>query len=227
MSDELEALRPPFRVMIVDDHRFVAELLAQRLGVDSQIEVVGIANRVSAALHLAAGQAVDIALLDMELDAEDGLYLARELRNRHPEMRLVGLSVHDSDHYPIALLELGGIGFISKKASAREVVESVRRVAEGHLAISPAIAVYLATQCTPSNPIEVIRGLTAKEREILNLIAQGYRVRDIAQREALSEKTIQSHRSSLRRKLSARTDVDLCLFALKSGLVNVHSIPDT
>ena len=215
-------LTPPFRVMIVDDHKFIVELLAQRLSVESKIEVVGMANRGSAALHIAENQEVDIVLLDMELDQEDGIHIARRLLDLYPAIRIVGLSMHDSDHHPISLLEIGGLGFLSKTATGREIIDGITRVAAGEMAVSPKIAVYLATQCKNPSPIDQIRTLSPREREVLRYIAEGFSVKEIAAKCGVSEKTIQSHRGRLKKKLGVNTDVELCLIAIKSGLISIQ-----
>ena len=215
-------LDPPFRVMIVDDHKFLVELLAQRLSIESKVEIVGMANRGTEALHIAKTEKVDIVLLDMELDREDGIHVARGLLDIDPKIRIVGLSMHDADHHPLSLLELGGLGFISKSATGREIIDGITRVAAGEMAISPKIAVYLATQCSNPSPIDQIRSLSSKELEVLVFIAEGFSVKEIAKKLNVVDKTIQSHRGQLRKKLNVTTDVELCLIAIRSGLVGIH-----
>lgn len=222
LSMNYPPLTPPYRVMIVDDHKFVVELLAQRLSVESKIEIVGMANRGSSATHIAKEQNVDIVLLDMELENEDGIAIARELFEVDPDLRIIGLSMHDLDHHPVSLLELGGLGFISKSASAREVIDGIIRVAAGDMAISPKIAVFLATQYKNPSPVDQVRTLSPKELDVLRFIAKGLSTSQIAEISGVVEKTIQSHRARLRKKLNVSTDVELCLLALKSGLVNIQ-----
>ena len=130
--------------------------------------------------------------------------------------------MHDADHHPISLLELGGLGFISKSATSREIIEGINRVAAGDMAISPKIAVFLATQCSNQNPIDQIRSLSPKELEVLKFIAQGYSITEIAKQQGVVDKTISSHRAQLRKKLNVTTDVELCLLAIKSGLVGIQ-----
>ncbi len=217
-------MKPPYRVLVVDDHKFVCEMLAHKLAVDRSIEIVGIANHGATAIEIAHSREIDIALLDMTLEQEDGLGVARQLLAAQPQLRIIGLSMHDRSHYPIALLELGGMGFLTKRTSAREIGEAVRRVAAGGMAVSPEIAVFLATHASGS-PVERIRQLTLKETEVLGRLATGLPVRDIACVLGLTEKTVQGHRNSLRKKLGARTDVELCLLAIKAGLVDIHRLP--
>lgn len=215
-------LRTPYLVMIVDDHKFVAETLAQRLTLDGNIKVVGLANFGSTALHLLEQHDIDIVLLDMELEQEDGIGLAKRMLELKPMVRIIGLSMHDSDYHPVALLETGAMGFISKRANAREIGDAIRRVAGGDMAVSPQIAVHLATHGKSAGPLDKIKRLTNKEVEVLSEIAHGFSVKQIAQRAGLTEKTIQTHRNNMRKKLKATTDVELCLIAIKAGLVDIH-----
>ncbi|MBI2800584.1 MAG: response regulator transcription factor [Gammaproteobacteria bacterium] len=215
-------LPSPYRIMIVDDHKFVAEMLAQRLSQDSSLKLVGIANVGSSALHIVEQQAVDIALLDMELEHEDGIGVAKQLLERNPQLRIIGLSMHDADYHPVALLEIGGMGYISKRANTKEICDAVRRVATGDMAISPQVAVHLAVSTQGAGPLDQVKVLTAKEVEVLSEIAHGFSVKQIAARAGLTEKTIQTHRNNMRKKLHATTDVQLCLIAIKAGLVDIH-----
>ena len=219
----MRPVKPPYRLLVVDDHKFVCEMLAHKLALDRSIEIVGLANHGATAVAIAQKQANDIFLLECHVEQEDGIGVARQLLEAQPGVRIIGLSMHDQSYYPLALLELGGVGFLSKRASAREISDAVRRVAAGGMAVSPEIAVFLATHATGS-PIERVKQLTAKETEVLGNIATGLSVKEIARRLGLTPKTVQSHRNSLRKKLRVRTDVELCLIAIKAGLVDIHRL---
>ena len=215
-------LAPPFRVYLADDHKLVTELLAQRLICDAAIDVVGSGNSGAATVHFLRQHRVDVLLLDMELDGDDGVRVARELLAHDPGLRIVGLSAHVDSHYPLTLLEAGGRGFLSKRATTRELVEGVRRVARGDLAISPDVAFHLATSVREAGPVNKLRGLTLKEIEVMKLLSLGHSLSEISELLAISVKTVQSHRHNLRRKLNLKSDVELCLLALKAGFVRIH-----
>ena len=219
----MRALQKPCRVMLVDDHKFVAEMLAQRLATETGIEVAGFASDAAGAEKLISSQHVDIALLDMQLEREDGLGVARRLLELRPSLRIIGLSVHDHDHYPLALLQMGAAGFLSKHSSAREIADGVRRVAAGEMAVSASVAVFLATQKTFTGPSDWLTSLTPKELEVLTCLARGMSIKAVASHLALTSKTVQTHRNNLRKKLGVTTDVELCLFAIKAGLLDLHS----
>ena len=216
-------LKAPYRIAIVDDHKFLGELLAHRLAGDSALHIVGLVNRGAAALQLVRNQAVDILLLDIELEQEDGIGVARQLLAACPHLRIIGLSMHDSDYHPAALLESGAFGFISKRVGVKEIIDGIKRVAAGDMAVSPQVAAFLATCNMGSGPIEKVRGLTAKESAVLGDIARGFTVKEIARRNGVTEKTVQTHRCNMRKKLNVQTDVELCLIALKVGLVDLHA----
>ncbi len=219
---EYAPLSPPYRVYIVDDHKLVTELLAHRLSADSSISVVGSGNTGAAARHFVAEHRVDIVLLDMEIGQEDGVGLARELLAVDARLRIIGLSAHISSHYPLTLLEAGGRGYLSKRITARDLADNVRRVARGDLAIGADIAYHLATDVRDSGPVNKLRSLTGKESSVLALLARGFAVEEIARDLQMSAKTVQAHRNNMRRKLKLRSDVELCLLALKAGFVRVH-----
>lgn len=219
---EYAPLSPPYRVYVVDDHKLVTELLSLRLSTDQAISVVGSGNTGAAARRFVAEQRVDVVLLDMEIGEEDGVGVARELLAIEPRLRIVGLSAFVSSHYPLTLLEAGGRGFLSKRITTRELVENVRRVARGDLAIGADVAYHLATAVRDSGPVNKLRLLTGKESSVLQLLARGFAIDEIAQDLQMSAKTVQAHRNNMRRKLKLRSDVELCLMALKAGFVRVH-----
>ncbi|MCC6710223.1 MAG: response regulator transcription factor [Gammaproteobacteria bacterium] len=219
---EYAPLSPPYRVYVVDDHKLVTELLIHRLSGDPAIHVVGSGNCGAAARHFVAEQRVDIVLLDMEIGEEDGIGVARELLAIDPRLRIIGLSAFAAGHYPLTLLEAGGRGYLSKRITTRELADNVRRVARGDLAIGADVAYHLATDVRDSGPVNKLRQLTGKENSVLCLLARGWAVEEIAEDLNMSPKTVQTHRNNMRRKLKLRSDVELCLLALKAGFVRVH-----
>lgn len=219
---EYAPLSPPYRVYVVDDHKLVTELLTHGLAADHAIAVVGSGNNSAAAKRFVTEQRVDVVLLDMEIGQEDGIGLARELLLIDPRLRIIGLSAFVSSHYPLTLLEAGGRGFLSKRITPRDLADSIRRVARGDLAIGADVAYHLATDVRDVGPVNKLRQLTGKESSVLHLLARGYAVEEIAQDLHMSAKTVQAHRNNMRRKLKLRSDVELCLMALKAGFVRVH-----
>lgn len=223
-----EPLSPPYKILILDDHRFIGELLAQRLAADSAMQVVCIANKSETALEVVRRQQIDVALVDVELDGDtrDGIDVAREILTIKPGLRIIGLSAHAECHFPISMLEAGGRGFLSKRSSSSEVIDGVRRVARGDLAVSPDVAHYITVNMKEPTPGNQLKQLTNKEREVLRLLAMGHAIEEAADMLNVSGKTVQAHRASMKKKLEVSTDVDLCLIALKSGIVKLYDSKD-
>lgn len=215
-------LSAPYHVYVLDDHRFIGELLVNRLGTDKDMRVVGVGTTRQGVVDCIAARRIDIVLLDMELEDGDGVEVATELLTLQPGLRIIGLSAFAETHYPLALLECGGRGFMSKRVSTTDLLNGVRRVARGDLAISPDVAMHLATATREPGPVYQLRALTGKETEVLRLLSCGYSVEEISEHLAISAKTVQSHRTSMKRKLNAQTDVELCLMALRAGVVSMR-----
>jgi two-component system, NarL family, invasion response regulator UvrY len=215
-------LASPYRVYLLDDHALVAELLAQRLAGDSLIKIVGLGTKGSVALDFIHEHRVDIVLLDMQLEDGDGINIAVDMLKIEPRLRIIGLSAHYDTHYPSSLLEAGGRGFIAKRSSTQELIDGIRRVGRGDLAISSEIAYHFATVGEEPIARQRLGRLTDNELKILRLISCGYSVDRIATELDIAEKTVQARRNKLRRKLKVDNDVELCLLALKSGCTPLH-----
>ena len=222
--NQFEPLAPPYKLVILDDHKFIGELLAHRLSADSAIKVVCIANKSDTVLEVVRKERIHVILVDIELDNDtrNGLDTTREILAIDPNVRVIGLSAHAECHFPISMLEAGGRGFLSKRSSSADVAEGVRRVARGDLAISPDVAHYITLNMQEPTPEGCLRHLTNKEREVLEHVAIGLSLDEIAELLAVSTKTIQAHRASMKKKLRVVTDVDLCLIALKAGLIKIQ-----
>ncbi|MEM7466105.1 MAG: response regulator transcription factor [Pseudomonadota bacterium] len=214
-------LTPPYRVLVLDDHQFIVELLSSGLSNDSNIKVVGVAKSGEAAISIAKDRVIDIALLDMALSEGDGISVAKEMLKLRPGIRLIGLSAFIKSHYPQTLLEYGARGFIGKNASVKELLTGIRRVANGELAITAEVAYELATTNAGSGLLSRGKNLSPREKEVLELIAKGYGAARIANELGVKEKTVAAHRSEIRKKLELSNDVEICLYALRSGLVSL------
>jgi two-component system invasion response regulator UvrY len=215
-------LNPPFHLLVLHDYRFAVELLAQRLKADPAMRMVSIGHHPATALSTAARQRVDIALLDMELIDEDSISIAKDLLALSPATRLIGFSRHAEALYPETLMDLGARGFLSRASSSAEVIDAIRRVARGDLVISAEVARYFATLSGKRGRRRLLGSLTNKECAVLRLLARGCAIGEIARQLSIAVKTVQSHRCNMKRKLEVRSDVELCLLALRSGLASVH-----
>jgi len=205
------------RVMIVEDHLIVNEGLAALLNDQPDMIVVGSAGSVAESVPLAELQAPDVVLLDFRLPDGNGAEVGTRMRDMHPDVKLVFLSRDDSDGARIAAIEAGASAFIHKSRAAAEVVDAIRAVAGGAMLITPrTIASLLDKRRTMTGQLH---SLTARERDVLRLVAAGVASRDIASQLGISYTTVRTHIRSLGRKLNVHSKIEATAKARELGLV--------
>lgn len=191
------------RVLVVDDHPVVREGLVALLG-RAGFSVVGEAADAASALAIAAKTKAEVAVVDVALPGISGLELCRRLKRRFPEMRVVLLSMFDEPEWRAEAARAGASAYILKDASAEELLSTLRRVAQGE---------NLLPKVEPALP------LTAREREVVRLLAQGKKTPEIAELLSRSVTTIRAHKVSAMRKLGVHSTRELLQVAMRLGLV--------
>lgn len=210
------------RVMVADDHAVVRRGLVMVLDAQPDLEVVAEAADGAEALELAAAHAIDLAVLDVAMPRMTGLQAARELSHRHPEMRLLMLSMYDDEQYLYEALKAGASGYVLKSAADRDLVEACRAAMRGEPFLYPAavtalIADFLArAQAGESAAPEP---LTPRELEVVKLIAEAWTSDAIALELGISRRTVDRHRENILAKLGMRDRVELTRYAIRRGLV--------
>ena len=210
------------RVLLADDHAVVRSGLRMVLEAESDIEVVAEAGDGSRALEQALAGELDLAILDVSMPRMTGLQTAAELHRRRPELRVLMLSMHDNEQYFFEALKAGACGYVLKTAANRDLVEACRACMRGEAFLyPPAVATlvrdYLdAAQLGEAPPEDL---LTARELEVVKLIAEGHTSEEIAAQLVLSKKTVEHHRANILGKLGMRNRVDLTRYAIRRGLV--------
>jgi DNA-binding NarL/FixJ family response regulator len=205
----------PIRVLIVDDHPAVRRGLRTFLELAGGLEVTGEAADGEAALDLVAATAPDVVLLDMMLPGMDGVAVLHELRRRELDTRVLVVT-----SYPgrlLAAIRAGARGYLSKDVDPAALVAAVRSVAAGHLLLEPDAVTALAGPTGGTAPDG--GPLTARERDVLGLLAEGRSNREIARALAVAEKTVKTHVSSILLKLGLADRTQAALYAVRSGLV--------
>ena len=202
----------PIRVLIVDDHPAVRRGLRTFLELADGLEVIGEAADGPSALELIAETAPDVVLLDMMLPEMDGVAVLHELRQRSPECRVLVVTSFP-DRMPAAI-RAGARGYLSKDVDPAALVAAVRSVAAGHLLLEPAAAAALI-EAPPEGST-----LTARERDVLTLLAEGRSNREIARALAVAEKTVKTHVSSILLKLGLADRTQAAVYAVRSGLTD-------
>jgi DNA-binding NarL/FixJ family response regulator len=207
------------RILLADDHALVRHGLRMVLNAAPDLEVTAEANDGVDAVELGLREEVDLAVLDVMMPRKTGLQAAAELSRRRPELKLLMLSMHDSEQYLFEALKAGASGYVLKTAADRDLVEAVRAAVRGEPFLYPAavtalIRDYLVRQETPADP------LSPRELEVLKLIAEAYTSDGIAQELTISRRTVDRHRENILAKLGMRDRVELTRYAIRRGLID-------
>ena len=213
------------RVLLADDHTIVREGVRLCLEAMGDIEVVAEAEDGQMAVQLANQLRPDVAVVDLTMPRLNGVEAIRQIRRDLPDTEVVVLSVHDSEPYVVQALRAGAAGYVLKRNAATELAAAIRAAHDGQAYLHPSIARrviddYLsrihASEDAASEPHE---RLTPREREVLQLAAEGHTTRAIAGLLCLSTKTVEHHRASLMTKLGLRGQTELVKYAIRAGLV--------
>jgi DNA-binding NarL/FixJ family response regulator len=216
----------PIRVLIADDQRVVREGLALVLGLLRDVEVVGAASDGAEAVALAEELRPDIVLMDLRMPRCDGVTATARLRADHPDTRVVVLTTYAEDADILAALRAGALGYLTKDAGRAQIAAAVRAAAGGQSVLDPQVQQrLLAAVGSPPPPAGAALpdGLTAREGDVLRLIAAGLSNREIAGRLYVSEATVKSHINRLFAKTGVRDRAQAVQYAYRHGLTEPSS----
>jgi DNA-binding NarL/FixJ family response regulator len=207
------------RIVIVDDHGIFRAGVRSELG--DSIEVVGEAGTVGGAIPLVVETDPDVVLLDVHLPDGGGQAVIAGVLLERPGVRFLALSVSDAAEDVIAVVRAGARGYVTKTISGEELTDAIHRVADGDAVFSPRFAGFVLDAFSSDEPIRdaELDELTAREREVLRLIARGYRYKEIASALHLSVKTVETHVSSVLRKLQLSSRHELTRWAAERRMI--------
>jgi DNA-binding NarL/FixJ family response regulator len=207
------------RLLLADDHRLVLEGLERLL--EPEFEVVGAVEDGRALVAAARELNPDVVLLDVSMPLLNGIDAAHRLRKNCPESKLIFVTMHDVGAYVKAAFLAGGSGYVLKRSAFRELTTAIREVLQGGTYVSPEISIdpqKLAEQI-PHDPELPVGRLTSRQREVLQLVAEGRRNKEIANLLGISVKCIEYHRSALAKKLGTHNPAALTRYAASVGLI--------
>jgi two-component system, NarL family, nitrate/nitrite response regulator NarL len=197
------------KVLLVDDHPLVREGLRARLSGVAGIEVVGEAGDAEQAFEQVEQLRPDLVLMDVGMKQVNGIELTARLRERHPTLRVLMLSMYDNPEYVHRALAAGARGYVLKEAPSEEIVAAILAVAQGRNFLGSGLA------ATAGRPDESRPLLSARETEILRCLADGLASRQIAQTLGMSVRTVETHRHNIRRKLDLAGQAELIKYAVE------------
>jgi len=207
------------RLLLADDHNLLVDGI--KLMLEPEFELVGSVEDGRALLAAAQQLAPDLILLDISMPLLNGLDAAGQLHKSLPAVKLIFVTMHEDADFVIAALRAGAAGYVVKRAAASELLTAIREVLKGHFYVSPLIAretidLFLSSSTGTS---KLSDSLTARQREILQLVAEGRSRREIAGILNISIKTVEFHKAALMRELDLHNSADLTRYAIEHGLI--------
>jgi DNA-binding NarL/FixJ family response regulator len=216
------------RIMIADDHQLIRRGLRDLLTVQSGWQVIGEACNGVDAVKMAVNLRPDIAILDFSMPELNGLEAAAQIAEKAPETGVVVLTMHDSEQVIRKILQVGARGLVLKSDADRDLLEAVEAVSEHRHFFSARVAELILGGYLTGNPMSAMKGkrtvmqLTEREREVMQLLAEGMTSKEAATHLQISSRTVESHRINISRKLDFSSIADLVRYAIRNGIV-AHS----
>jgi len=211
------------RVLIADDHALVREGLRALLEAQPDMEVVGDAESGVVVERLCRELSPDVVLMDLTMPGRGGVVATRDVRMAFPNVKVLALTMHEDETYARQAAMAGASGYILKRALAQELVEAIRVVHRGGRPVAPEMAAAFsgvpASTALGRTSLGGIELLSEREREVVALVALGHTNAEVGARLHISEKTVETHRAHILRKLGLRTRADIVRFAIEHGLM--------
>ena len=209
------------RILIADDHGVVAEGLKHLVEAQADMEVVSLAVDGREAVRQARDLHPDVVLMDLSMPELNGADATRAILERDPKCRVIVLSMYSEREYVRRALKAGAAGYVVKRSAAKEVVDAIRAVHAGQRYLSPRVADVVLDDYAGEGADDLLSKLSQREREVLQLLAEGHTGAQIAERLSLSQKTVETYRARLVEKLGIRDVAGLVRFAIQRGIVSL------
>ena len=215
-------MKSPVRILIADDHTILRAGIRSLLDMVPDFQVVGEADNGKDAIYLAGQLKPDLLLSDLSMPKTNGTEAIQRIKSRYPDIKVLVLTVHKTEEYVHAALKAGANGYVLKDDTSDELINAIKNIAMGKTYLSPSICSEVVMGYLADPSIERISTsidqLTSREREVMKLIAEGYRNKDIAEYLSISLKTVEKHRSNMMKKLDLHSASGITSYAIKNGL---------
>jgi two-component system invasion response regulator UvrY len=214
-------------VLLVDDHELVRAGLSRLLGDVPGIRVIAEASNGEEAIKLAKEKRPQVVLMDVRMPGMGGLEATRKMAKIDKNIKVIVLTVYDTEPFPTKLLQAGAAGYLTKDSDIHEIVNAIKTVSGGKHYLRPEIAQQLALRSFSDFQDSPLESLSERELQIMVMITSGQKIQEISDTLCLSPKTINGYRYRLFEKLNIQNDVELTHFALRHGLIEASAISDT
>ncbi len=212
------------KLLLVDDHEVVRTGLRMLLENQPNYKIVGEANTGHQALELADALHPDVVIMDITLPDISGIEATRRLRQSHPDLPVVALTIHEDEQYFFEMLQAGASAYVPKRAAPEDLLNAIEAVHAGEVYIYPSLAKLLVadflSRVNEGSNKATMDGLTPREQEVLSVLAEGLSNDEIAEKLAISRHTVARHRENLMRKLNLHSRSELVKYAIRKGLIS-------
>ena len=220
-------MNSPIRVLIADDHEIVRKGIRALLATKRDIQVIGEASNGIEAVAQALNLQPDVVLMDLVMPKMDGIQATREITAKQPSTHILVLTSFSADDQVFPAIEAGALGYLLKDSGPQELIQAIRKVHNGEPSLEPDIARKVLAELSGSPQKPLTRDpLTAREVDILRLIAQGQSNKEISGGLSITEETVHAHVSNILRKLHLASRTQAALYALREGIASLDDVPD-
>jgi DNA-binding NarL/FixJ family response regulator len=218
-------MKSPARILIADDHTILRAGIRALLDKQPEFQVIGEVDNGKDAIQSAGQLEPDLIISDLSMPGTNGTEAIQRIKSRYPEIKILVLTVHKSEEYVHAALKAGASGYLLKDDTSEELISACNNLLAGKTHLSPSVCGnvvlgYLSDPNSNEKPTSSSDLLTTREREVLKLIAEGSRNKDVAEYLSISLKTVEKHRSNLMKKLNIHNASGITAYAIKNGLVS-------
>lgn len=212
------------KIILADDHSIIREGLRPLLEKEPDMEVVGEAENGRQALALAQTLKPDVAIMDISMPDLNGIEATRQIRQDFPQCKVIGLSVHTDNQYVARMIQAGASGYLPKSCAFKELAAAIRDVMNGKTYLSPKVVDSVVEYLQKAKPEadSAAAALTPREREVLQLLAEGKATKEIAAALNISERTAEAHRQNIMAKLNLHSIAELTKYAISQGLTSLE-----
>ena len=214
------------RVILAEDHTIVRQGLRSLLEQSDDIEVIAEAEDGREAVNKTEQLKPDIVLMDISMPILNGIEATRQIKKKFPDIKVLILTMHTTEEYISQILHAGASGYLVKKSAHHELLSAIKAIQKGNSYLSPLVSKKVVDQYLQKTQDDIKQDryekLTTREREVLQLIAEGKANKEIAERLYLSVKTVETHKAHLMEKLNLHTTTDLIKYAIQKGIINIE-----